>query len=129
MRKFLSVTVVPFRRLRALGPLAGKQATGEETKKDSIAEKICRHLLRTILSIVCRPPRVLGGGGGLSSPDAALIVKTEEELNNSLQTTEYDYGIRNLIANNHLFSVSISLFSPCDWYTNLDHLYRAHKIQ
>ncbi|EYE98965.1 uncharacterized protein EURHEDRAFT_408190 [Aspergillus ruber CBS 135680] len=93
MRKFLSVTVVPFRRLRALGPLAGKQATGEETKKDSIAEKICRHLLRTILSIVCRPPRVLGGGG-LPSPDTALIVKTEEELNNSLQTTEYNYGIR-----------------------------------
>lgn len=88
------VTVVPFRRLRALGPLAGKQATEEEAKKDSIAGKIRRRLLRTILSIVCRPPRVLGGGGGggggLPSPDAALIVKTEEELNNSLQTTEYD---------------------------------------
>lgn len=128
MGKFLSVAVVPFRRLRALGPLAGWQATEEEAKKDSIAGKIRRHLLHTILSIVCRPPHVLGGGG-LPSPDAALIVKTEEELNNSLQTTEYDYGIRNLIANNRLFSVSISLFSPCDWYTNLDHLYRAHKIQ
>ena len=79
--KFLSVTVVPFRRLRAPGPLAGKQATDEEAKKDSIAGKIRRHLLRTILSIVCKPPRVLGGGGGLPSPDAALIVKTEE-LNN-----------------------------------------------
>ncbi|BCR86703.1 uncharacterized protein ACHE_30690A [Aspergillus chevalieri] len=78
--EFLSVTVVPFRRLRTLGPLAGKQATDEEAKKDSIAGKIHRHLLRTILSIVCRPPRVLGGGG-LPSPDTALIVKTEE-LNN-----------------------------------------------
>lgn len=106
-------------------PLAGRQATEEEeAKKDSIAGKISRHLLHTILSIVCRPPRVLGGGGGggLPSPDAALIVEIEDGLNNSLQTTDYDYGIRNLIANNRLFIL-------CDWYINLDHLYWAHKIQ
>lgn len=67
--KFLSVTVVPFRRLRAPGPLAGKQATDEEAKKDSIAGKfvgifsvqycpLCANPLASLAAVVVCHPRM-----------------------------------------------------------------------